>query len=97
MTQWETQEMEEDARAKAWEDYWDSKDEEMCGHLIEAAHYVSKAADSLADAVADMEAAAGELEDTPMYDRVVALIDQMEDILSNIRYMRDKFSKGERV
>ena len=62
--------------------------------LRQAAKHLETAIEDVDHACDYVNEAAGELKDTVQEDRVYAMLNDMENILADLKAMKDKFEKG---
>lgn len=92
MTGWQVQAMWEAESARLWEEL--NAPDPAEGKMIAAASslaVVVKHLDKAADWIAQ---AASELQGTPMENVVASHLDELEDMICNIRGLQEKYSRG---
>lgn len=94
MTGWEVQALKEAEDARIWEelnapDPFEKQMRDAALELSLAIEPIEKAESYLMDAVADVS-------DTPMEEKVAALLEAMEDLECEIKFLQEKYRKGER-
>lgn len=94
MTGWEVQALKEAEDARIWEelnapDPFEKQMRDAALDLSLAIEPIGKAENYLMDAVADVS-------ETPMEEKVAALLEAMEDLECEIKLLQEKYGKGER-
>ena len=94
MTGWEVQALKEAEDARIWEELNapDPFEKQMLDAALDlslAIEPIEKAENYLMDAVADVS-------ETPMEKKVAALLEAMEDLECEIKFLQEKYRKGER-
>ena len=94
MTGWEVQALKEAEDARIWEeinapDPFEKQMRDAALDLSLAIEPIGKATNYLMDAVADVS-------ETPMEEKVAALLEAMEDLECEIKFLQEKYGKGER-
>ena len=94
MTGWEVQALKEAEDARIWEelnapDPFEKQMRDAALELSLAIEPIEKAENYLMDAVADVS-------ETPMEEKVAALLEAMEDLECEIKFLQKKYRKGER-
>ena len=94
MTGWEVQALKEAEDARIWEelnapDPFEKQMRDAALELSLAIEPIEKAESYLMDAVADVS-------ETPMEKKVAALLEAMEDLECEIKFLQEKYERGER-
>jgi hypothetical protein len=90
----EVQALKEAEDARIWEelnapDPYEKQMRDAALEMKQAIDQIDKAENFLVDAIAA-------LNETPMEDRVASLLDALEDLHCDIKYLQEKYGKGER-
>lgn len=94
MTGWEVQAMKEAEDARIWEelnapDPYEKQMHEAAREMLHAVEQISKAEDFLVEAA---EKVSGE----PMEDRILSLLESLEDLECCIKFQQEKYERGDR-
>ena len=83
--------MIENAMAQEWEELTDVPDEEKC---MDASYEMGYAWEKISDALDFLATAAEKTEGTVAYDKIVSLLDDLDDLQTEIHIMKEKLRKG---
>ena len=94
VSEWQAQAMWERNAERKWEEL--NAPDPLEDRLLQAGEDLSGCLRGMDAAIRDLCAAREELDDTPMGDRLLSLIDSMEDLCIGIRRLQAAFSSGRR-